>query len=49
VVRPLLEEFDAHAGMEDLHEVRFVQGIEVEEEDPEETAKAYYTMMEAAK
>jgi uncharacterized Zn finger protein (UPF0148 family) len=53
VVRPLLKEFDADVGMADLmadyHEARFVQGMEVEEEDPEETAKAYYTMMEAAK
>jgi hypothetical protein len=53
VVRPLLEEFDADAGMADLmadyHEAQFIQGMEVEEEDPEETAKAYYTMMEAAK
>jgi hypothetical protein len=53
VVRPLLEEFDADAGMVDLmadyHEAQFVQGMKVEEEDPEETAKAYYTMMEAAK
>jgi hypothetical protein len=52
-VRPFLEEFDADAGMADLmadyHKARFVQGIEVEEEDPEETAKAYYTMIEAAK
>jgi hypothetical protein len=53
VVRPLLEEFDADAGMADLmadyHKAWFVQGMEVEEEDLEETAKAYYTMMEAAK
>ena len=52
VVRPNLEGFDADAGMADLladvNEALFVQGMEVEEEDPEETAKAYYTMMEAA-
>jgi hypothetical protein len=53
VVRPLLEEFVADAGMAELmadyHEAQFVQGMEVEEEDPKETAKAYYTMMEAKK
>jgi hypothetical protein len=51
VVRPLLEEYDADAGMadmmEDFQEGRFAQGMEVEE-DPEETAKAFYTMMESA-
>ena len=51
VVRPLLEEYDADAGMADMmadfHEARFVEGMEVED-DPEETAKAFYTMMEAA-
>jgi hypothetical protein len=47
VVRPLLEEYDADAGMADFHEGRFVEGMEVEE-DPEETAKAFYTMMEAS-
>ena len=51
-MRPNLEGFDADAGMADLladvNEALFVQGMEVEEEDPEETAKAYYTMMEAA-
>jgi hypothetical protein len=35
--------------MADYHEARFVQGMEVEEEDLEETTKTYYTMMEAAK
>ncbi|XP_066334207.1 uncharacterized protein [Miscanthus floridulus] len=33
--------------MADFHEARFVEGMEVED-DPEETAKAFYTMMEAA-
>jgi hypothetical protein len=51
VVRPLLEEYDADARMVDMmadfHEGWFVEGMEVEE-DPEETAKAFYTMMEAA-
>jgi hypothetical protein len=51
VVRPLLEEYDVDVGMADMmadfHEGRFVEGMEVEE-DPEETAKAFYTMMEAA-
>jgi hypothetical protein len=51
VVRPLLEEYDADAGMADMmadfHEGWFVEGMEVEE-DLEETAKAFYTMMEAA-
>jgi hypothetical protein len=50
-VRPLLEEYDADVEMVDMmadfHERRFVEGIEVEE-DLEETAKAFYTMMEAA-
>jgi hypothetical protein len=52
VVRPNLEGFDADAGMADLladiDEALFVQGMEVEKEDLEEIAKAYYTMMEAA-
>jgi hypothetical protein len=49
VVRPDLEGFDADAGMADLlADVEAVKGVEVEEEDPEDTAKAYYTMMEAA-
>jgi hypothetical protein len=51
VVRPLLEEYDVDAGMADLmadfHEGRFIEGMEVEE-DLEETAKVFYTMMEAA-
>jgi len=51
VVRPRLEEYDADVGMADMmvdfHEARFVEGMEVED-DPEETAKAFYTMMEAA-
>jgi hypothetical protein len=42
VVRPQLEEFDADAGMADwmadVHEARFVQGMELDEDDPEETA-----------
>jgi hypothetical protein len=51
VVRPLLKEYDADAGMIDMmadfHEGWFVEGMEVEE-DLEETTKAFYTMMEAA-
>jgi hypothetical protein len=51
VVRPLLEEYDADTGMADMmadfHEGWFIEGMEVEE-DLEETAKAFYTMMEAA-
>ena len=50
-MRPCLEEYDGDAGMADMmadfHDARFVEGLE-EEEDPEETAKAFYTMMEAA-
>jgi hypothetical protein len=53
VVRSGLEEMDADVGMADLladaHEAQFVQRMEVVEQDPEETAKAYYTMMEVAK
>jgi hypothetical protein len=53
VVRPQLEEFDADAGMADwmadVHEARFVQGMELDEHDLEETTQAYYTMLEAAK
>jgi hypothetical protein len=53
VVRSGLEEMDADARMADLladvHEAQFVQRMEVVEQDPEETAKAYYTMMEVAK
>ena len=49
VVRPLLEEYDADAGMADMmadfHDARFNEGLE---EEPEETAKAFYEMMEAA-
>jgi hypothetical protein len=49
VVRPDLEGFDADAGMADLlADIEAVQGVEVEEEDPEDTTKAYYAMMEAA-
>jgi hypothetical protein len=49
VVRPDLEGFVADAGMADLMaDVEAVQGVEVEEEDLEDIAKAYYTMMEAA-
>jgi len=51
VVRSLLEECDADAGMADMmadyHEGRFAEGVEVED-DPEETAKAFYTMLESA-
>jgi len=51
VVRPVLEEYDGDAGMADMmadfHEARFGEGMDVEE-DPEETAKAFYDMMESA-
>jgi hypothetical protein len=51
-VRPLLEELDADAGMadmfEDFQEGAFPRGMEEEEEDPEETAKAFYTMLDSA-
>ena len=49
-VRPLLEEYDGDAGMADMmadfHDARFIEGLE--EEEPEETAKAFYDMLEAA-
>jgi hypothetical protein len=49
-VRPLLEVLDADAGMvdmfEDLQEGAFPQGMEAE--DPEEIAKAFYTMLDSA-
>jgi hypothetical protein len=47
-VRHQLEEFDADAGMADMM-VDAHLGMEVAEEDPEETAQAYYAMLEAAK
>jgi hypothetical protein len=51
-VRPLLEELDADVGMadmfEDFQEGAFLQGMEAEE-DLEETAKPFYTMLDSAK
>ena len=52
VVRPRLEEYDGDAGMADMmadfHDARFVEGLEEEEEDPEETAKAFLAMLDSA-
>jgi hypothetical protein len=49
VVRQRLEDFDGDARvpdmMDDFHEARFGEGME---EEPEETAKAFYDMMSSA-
>ena len=49
VVRQRLEDFDGDAGvpdmMDDFHEAQFGEGME---EEPEETAKAFYDMMSSA-
>ena len=50
-MRPRLEEYDGDARMADMmadfHDARFVEGLE-EEEDPEETAKAFLAMLDLA-
>ena len=46
VVRPRLEEYDGDARMADFHDARFVEGLE-EEEDLEETAKAFLAMLDS--